>query len=310
MKKKLFFIFNPKAGKAQIKNRLLEIVDMFTKCGYDVIAYPTQHEQDAYEQVKARADEMDVIVCCGGDGTLSEVVSGLMRAKVRPPLGYIPAGSTNDFANSLVIPKNFAKATAAIAEGRPYPCDIGKFNDDTFAYIAAFGAFTNVAYETEQTWKNALGHIAYVLEGARRIFDIKSYSLEIRANEQVYQDEYIYGMITNSKSVGGFKNLTGKHVELDDGLFEVILIKNPKNPLELNEIIASLVSGDDRSELIESFKAARIEVKSKQSLPWTLDGEFGGEHKEVTIINEKHAIEIILNPKSEKEAIPMKSINE
>lgn len=308
MKKKLLFIFNPKAGKAQIKNRLLEIVDMFTKCGFDVSIHPTQNSQDAYEQVMTRASEVDMIVCCGGDGTLNEVVSGLMALDKRPPLGYIPAGSTNDFARSLEIPRDFAKATAAIAEGKPFPCDIGRFNEDTFAYIAAFGAFTDVAYQTEQTWKNALGHIAYVLEGARRIFDIKSYALEITVNGEIYKDKYIFGMITNSKSVGGFKNLTGKHVQLDDGLFEVVLIRWPKNPLELNEIIASLVSGDDKTELIDSFKAAELEIKSKESLPWTLDGEFGGEHKEVTIKNEKHAIEIVLNPKSRKAEIPMKSV--
>lgn len=308
MKKKLFFIFNPTAGKAQIKNRLLEIVDMFTKCGYDVIAYPTQSERDAYEQVKGRASEVDLVVCCGGDGTLNEVVSGLMEVTKRPPLGYIPSGSTNDFATSLAIPKDFIKATAAIVEGKPYPCDIGRFNEDTFVYIAAFGAFTDVAYQTEQIWKNALGHIAYVLEGARRIFDIKSHSLKIEANGQIYHDEYIYGMITNSKSVGGFKNLTGKHVELDDGLFEVVLIRQPKNPLELNEIITSLVSSSDDTELIDSFKTDKIKIESKTKLSWTLDGEFGGDHREVNIVNEKHAIEILLNPKSKKESIPMKSV--
>ena len=310
MKKKLFFVFNPTAGKAQIKNRLLEIVDLFTKCGYDVLAHPTQNELDAYEQVRARAKDVDMIVCCGGDGTLNEVVSGLMKIDKRPPLGYIPSGSTNDFATSLAIPKDFRKATTAIAEGTPYPCDIGRFNGDTFVYVAAFGAFTNVAYETEQTWKNALGHIAYILEGARSIFNIKSYPLEIEANGEIYKDEYIYGMITNSKSVGGFKNLTGKHVKLDDGLFEVVLIRNPKNPLELNEIVTSLLSGDDKSELIDSFKTDKIVISGEQALSWTLDGEFGGEHHAVTIVNEKHAIEIVLNPRNKKENIPMKSVNE
>ena len=301
MKKKLFFVFNPTAGKAQIKNRLLEIVDTFTKCGYDVIAHPTQNECDAFEQVKEMASEVDLIVCSGGDGTLNEVVSGLMKCEVRPPLGYIPAGSTNDFASSLAIPKNFAKATKAIVEGQPYPCDIGEFNDDTFAYIAAFGAFTDVAYQTEQVWKNAFGHIAYVLEGARRIFDIKSYPLTIEVDGQTYKDDYIYGMVTNSKSVGGFKMLTGKHVKMDDGLFEVVFIRQPKNPIELSEIITSLGNGDDKTELIDSFKTSKIKIKSKQKLPWTLDGEFGGEHKEVTITNNKHALEIILKPKNKTE---------
>jgi len=297
MNKKLFFIFNPKAGKAQIKNQIGDIIDIFVKYGYSVCVRPTQDVHDAYEQCKLMADKVDMIVCSGGDGTLNEVVSGLMAVDVRPPLGYIPAGSTNDFASSLAIPKGFAKATRAIVEGAPFPCDIGRFNQDVFAYVAAFGVFTDVAYQTEQVWKNALGHIAYVLEGVKRLFDIKSYALRITADNQVYQGDYMYGMITNSKSVGGFKNLTGKNVKLDDGLFEVTLIKTPKNPLELNEIITSLVSRDDKTELIDSFKTAKLTIASCQIIPWTLDGEFGGEHKEVTITNEKHAIEIMLQAK-------------
>ena len=310
MKKKLFFVFNPKAGKAQIKNRLLDVVDIFTKCGYDVIAHPTQGMQDAYEQSKAMASKVDLVVCCGGDGTLNEVVSGLMEAKKRPALGYIPAGSTNDFARSLAIPRNFAKATAAIVEGKAYPCDMGDLNGGTFAYIAAFGAFTDVAYQTDQKWKNALGHMAYLLEGARRIFNIKSYLLTIEANGNIYKGDYIFGMITNSKSVGGFKNLTGKYVALDDGLFEVIFVRRPKNPLELNEIISSLISAEDNTELIDSFKTAELNINCKKEIPWTLDGEFGGNHKDVIIKNEKHAIKIMLNPKDKKDIIPMRSIEE
>jgi len=307
MNKTIFFVFNPKAGKAQIKNRLLEIIDMFTKSGYEVIAHPTQHEQDAYEQIKARGVDTDLIVCYGGDGTLNEVVSGIMATDKKIPLGYIPAGSTNDFARSLAIPRDFVKATAAIAEGQAYPCDMGRFNDSTFAYIAAFGAFTDVAYQTEQVWKNTLGHLAYVLEGARRIFDLKPYELEIEANGHIYKDKYIYGMVTNSKSVGGFKNFNGADVKLDDGLFEVAFIRFPKNPLELNEILASLVSNNVDSELIDSFKTSKMKIKGKESISWTLDGEFGGEHTEVTITNERHAIDIILNPKNGK--IPLEIIS-
>ena len=308
MSKKLLFIFNPKAGKAQIKNRLLDIIDMFTKCGFTVIAHPTQGVRDAYEQCKLMMNQVDMIVCSGGDGTLNEVVSGVMKGNKRPPIGYIPAGSTNDFANSLAIPRDLIRATRAIIEGNPYPCDIGRFNDDTFAYIAAFGLFTDVAYQTDQTLKNVLGHMAYVLEGVKRIFDIKSYFLKIEADGKEYEDEYIYGMITNSKSVGGFKNLTGKDVALDDGLFEVILIHKPKNPLELNEIISSLVAGYDNTDLIDSFKATKIKIECVQKIPWTLDGEFGGDHACVTIVNNKHAVEIILNPRNKKIAIPMSSV--
>ena len=169
MKKRLLFIFNPKSGKAQIKNKLCEIIDTFVKGGYEVVAHPTQGAGDAYEKTKELAPEMDLVVCSGGDGTLDEVVSGLMECEERIPLGYIPAGSTNDFANSLDIPKNMEKAAKDIIEGKLYSCDVGVFNKRHFIYIAAFGIFTDVSYETDQHLKNVLGHLAYLLEGSKRI---------------------------------------------------------------------------------------------------------------------------------------------
>ncbi|MBS6194824.1 MAG: YegS/Rv2252/BmrU family lipid kinase [Clostridiales bacterium] len=295
MSKKLLFIFNPRSGKEQIRTKLMDIVDIFVKGGYQVIIHPTQGPKDGSEVAKKMAGEVDLIVCSGGDGTLDEIVTGLMEIKSEIPIGYIPAGSTNDFANSLDIPKDMVEAAKAIVNGRVESLDVGSFNEDTFVYIAAFGLFTDVSYQTSQNLKNILGHLAYVMEGAKRIFDVKTYWLKAEANGEIYEGEYIYGMITNSHSVGGFKNLTGQNVEMNDGLFEVTLIKKPKNPLELNEIIASMLNAYDNTELIDAFKTDSLVIHSLEPIPWTLDGEFGGDHDEVKIENKMQALNIFIN---------------
>ena len=297
MKKRMLFVFNPKAGKGRIKMHLLDIVDIFNKGGYEVIIRATQGPKDAYEQVKEYADQVDLIACSGGDGTLDEVVTGIVEVGSQTPIGYIPAGSTNDFANSLFMPKSMTAAASMIMEEQIYHCDIGKFNNQTFAYVAAFGLFTNVSYETDQHMKNILGHLAYLLEGSKRIWNVPTYWIKVEANGETFEGEYIYGMVTNAKSVGGFKNLPGQDVRLDDGLFEVTLIKRPKNPLELNEIIASLLMQEDHTDLIDSFKTDRIIIESNQEISWTLDGEYGGDHGYVCIEARKHAMELVLNNK-------------
>lgn len=295
MKKKLLFVFNPHSGKGQIKTKLFDIVDIMVKAGYEVTIHPTQNREDALYIVKEDAKNYDLIVCCGGDGTLDETVTGMMQSEVKVPIGYIPAGSTNDFANSLKIPKSILKATEVAVDGSTFPCDIGYFNEDSFVYVAAFGIFTEVSYQTSQEMKNIFGHAAYILEGVKRLNEITAYKLRVEYENKVWEDEFIYGMITNSTSVGGFKNLTGKNVLLDDGVFEVTLIRKPKNLAELNGIIFSLTSQkDDDTELIDSFKAESVKFYSEQIIPWTLDGEFGGNHKEVEIRNLHKALEIMV----------------
>lgn len=293
-KKKLLFVFNPFSGKGQIKNKLMNIVDQFVKNGYEVTVYPTQKPQDAMELVRQEAGRFSLVVCSGGDGTLDEVVSGMMQRECKVPIGYIPAGSTNDFAGSLKIPKNMDKAAQAVMSGVPFACDVGSFNGEYFVYIAAFGLFTDVSYATRQELKNRIGHIAYIIEGVKRIASIQSFHLKISAGEQEIEDEFIYGMITNSTSAGGFKNITGKNVKLDDGMFEVTLIRMPKNPMELNEIIASLTNLIDDTELIYTFKTDYMKVKSLEKVSWTLDGEYGGEHLEAVIENQRQAVEIMV----------------
>ena len=294
MGKRLLFIFNPKAGKGKIKTHLLSIIDIFNKNGYEVIAHATQASRDAYEKALQYADQVDLIVCSGGDGTLDEVVTGIMEKGSDVPVGYIPAGSTNDFANSLFMPRQPVKAALNIMEEQLYNCDIGRFNRQTFAYVAAFGLFTDVSYQTDQNMKNILGHAAYLLEGVKRLFDIKSYHIRLKTDELVDEDDYIYGMVTNSRSVGGFKNLTGKNVDMNDGLFEVTLVKMPKNPLELQEIISALTSAVDNTDLVHSFKSGYLEIDCDEEIPWTLDGEYGGEHNHVEIENRHKALHLYL----------------
>lgn len=301
MKKKVLFVLNPCSGKARIKNYLLDIVDTMVKAAYEVTIYPTQKQGDAMEKIQEAAGEYDLVVCSGGDGTLDEVVTGMMTGHVKVPLGYIPAGSTNDFAVSLGIPKDMGKAAAAAVSGNPFACDIGAFNENFFVYVAAFGLFTEVPYKTSQEWKNVLGHAAYILEGAKHLYDIPSYMMEVQYDNIRLQDEFIFGMISNSTSVGGFKGMTGKDVLLDDGLFEVTLIKKPRNPIELNEIIASLINLVDDTDMVYSFKTGEVCFRSREDISWTLDGEFGGNHREVSVQNLCKCIQIMIPQNQRKE---------
>lgn len=305
--KRLLFIYNPHAGKELLKPKLSDIIDIFVKAGYEVLAYPTQSYRDAYRKVSEYdSDEYDLVVCSGGDGTIDEVVTGMMQRDKRDPIGYIPTGTTNDFANSLHIPKGLLRAADNAVNGTLFPCDVGKFNDDIFVYIAAFGLFTDVSYQTKQEMKNVLGHLAYVLEGTKRLFNVPSYRIKVTYDGETLEDEFIFGMVTNSRSVGGFRNMIGKQVVFDDGLFEVTLIKTPKNPLALQEIVASLLIEQVDTKHMYSFKTGRITFESLEEIPWTLDGEFGGAHDEVTVENlnrqlrimvpEEHIRELMSNP--------------
>lgn len=290
-KKKMLFIYNPRAGKAKIRSNLLDIIDIFAKAGYEVTAYPTQAKGDGrIAVIERKIGYYDLVVCSGGDGTLDEVVTGMMQCEKKIPIGYVPAGSTNDFANSLHIPKNMIDAAQVIVEGKTFGCDIGTFNDDIFVYIAAFGIFTEVSYETSQDIKNILGHMAYILEGMRRLASIKSYRMKIESDELTVEGEFLFGMVTNSTSVGGFKRITGKYVQLDDGEFEVTLIKMPNNPMELNMIMAALINRNINTDCMYCFKAKALSITSEEEVAWTLDGEFGGEHRIVEIRNQRQAL--------------------
>lgn len=293
--KKMLLILNPKAGKGQIKNHLLQIVDTFIKGGYEVTIYVTQSEGDAMRVTRDRKEKFDLIVCCGGDGTLDEVVTGMVKSGKSVPIGYIPAGSTNDFANSLGIPRNMQKAAQNIIEGKAFACDIGSFNRDVFVYVAAFGLFTDVSYGTGQEMKNVLGHMAYVLEGMKRLTTIQSYTMRFYYEDTVIEGDFVFGMITNSVSVGGFKKITGKNVELNDGQLEVTLIRRPTSALALNQLISALIEKDPENELIYWFKTSKLRIESDEPVAWTRDGEFGGNHKEVLIEDYKESMQIMVH---------------
>lgn len=297
--KKLLFVYNPRAGKEMLKPRLSDVLDIFVKAGYEVTVHPTQAYRDAYYQIKEyEVGKYDLIACSGGDGTIDEVATGMMKrremGKDVVPVGYIPAGTTNDFAKSLHIPRKPLAAADNAVKGVPFPCDIGKFNDSVFVYIAAFGIFTDVSYETDQAVKNVLGHMAYILEGAKRIFNIPSYKIKVEHDGEAIEDEFIFGMVTNSRSVGGFSNMVGKNIVFDDGLFEVTLIKTLKNPIALQEIIAALLIEQVDTKHMYTFKTKKITFDSVEEIPWTLDGEFGGEQDYVEIENAQKAMEIMV----------------
>ncbi len=294
MSKRLLFIFNPRSGRGQIRTYLADIVDIMVKAGYDVTIYTTQSQGDAEVKAAAEAKNYDLIVCSGGDGTLDEVVSGVMQSDIKVPIGYIPAGSTNDFGSSLGIDKDMLHAADISVNGRKFPCDIGYFNGGSFVYVAAFGIFTEVSYATSQDLKNSLGHVAYILEGAKQLLDIPSFRMQVEYEGNSIYEEFIYGMVTNSESVGGFKGLISDQVGLDDGIFEVTLVKMPKNPFEVNEILSYIAGINRETSMVLHFQTSEIKFSGPESVPWTLDGEFGGEHKEVEIRNCHHALEIMV----------------
>ena len=308
--KKMLFLFNMKSGKGMIRSRLGEILDIFVKGGYQVTAHPTQSYKDAEKITAEEAGEYDIVVCSGGDGTLDEVVTGMMKRQEKRPIGYIPAGSTNDFGNTLGINKKMEDAAWDIIQGTPFACDIGSFNDDFFVYIAAFGAFTDVSYETKQEVKNVLGHLAYIIEGMKRLPSLKAYQMTIWHEDHEVSGKFLYGMITNSDSVGGFKHIVGKNVKLNDGVFEVVLVKEPKSPLDFQSIITSIIMRDiEHNERIITFKTDKLIIESEKDIPWTLDGEFGGKHKKVEIINQKQAVQILVNEKKNQERLEKKLDN-
>ncbi len=291
--KNLLFIVNPSAGRKHIKGKLFDIVDLFVKADYNVRVYPTQAKQDATRIVCEEGWLYDLIVCAGGDGTLDEVVAGCMKCGCDTPIGYIPSGTTNDFARSLGIPKDPMRAANRIVKYHPQPIDIGSFNGDCFVYVAAFGAFSAVSYSTPQEYKNHLGHMAYILEGIRSVPSLTSYHMKVEYDGNIIEDDFLIGMITNSLTVGGFPNPNSKIAQLDDGMFEALLVKYPTNPIDLQATVTAYLMGEFNPEYMYQFKARKISVDSPETVAWTLDGEFGGNVTYAEVQNMQHAIQII-----------------
>ncbi|MBO4610244.1 MAG: YegS/Rv2252/BmrU family lipid kinase [Lachnospiraceae bacterium] len=291
--KKMLFIYNPKAGRGRIREELADILDIFASAGYEITIYPTRKNGDAEKVAAERESDFNIVVCSGGDGTLDETVRGMMKNEYRTPLGYIPAGSTNDFGGSLALPKDMLKSADIIIHGKNKAVDVGLFNNEAFVYVAAFGAFTEVSYSTDQDMKNAIGHSAYLLEGMKSFTKIKPCHMIIEHDGETIEGNFIYGMVTNSNSVGGIKGITGENVNLADGLFEVNLIKEITTVIEFQKLFNALASGNyGLSENIVSFTSGHINFTSEKKVAWTLDGENGGKHDKVEILNVKQAIDI------------------
>ena len=288
---KTLFIYNPHAGHMQIKYNLYDVINSLSKGFDDLNVYASTKQKDIINYLNINGSKYDLVIVSGGDGSLSETINGIMPLDKKPGIGYIPAGSTNDYAASLKLSKDMDKCAKQIIEHKDIKqIDIGKFNNDYFVYIAAFGAFTEVAYSTSQDAKNAIGHLAYILNGITSLSKIKTYKLKIDTDKEECEDNYIYGMITNSLSVGGLYSLNSRNVKLDDGLFEVMLIKAPKDLLELEEITAYLINPKLKTNLVQTFKTKSITIETKEKMPWTLDGEYGGSPNKVQIANLNKAI--------------------
>lgn len=310
--KNIYYIVNLSSGKSAIGSKLGNVIDIFTKNGFETTVYSTQEKGDAIGVAESACNSgnYDYIVCSGGDGTLSEVIEGVLSSGKDIPIGYIPSGSTNDFGKGIGIPMNIEKAAENFTKRKTIRCDIGRCNNKTFTYIAAFGAFTDISYETPQKIKNILGHVAYILNGMVKVGKIANASARMRVDyidadgeEISIKGEFIYGMVTNSSSVGGFLSLND--FLYDDGTFEVTLIRKPSNIVELSRIVASLnnISMESERHSFVSFRASKVRftVLDDKKVPWTLDGEYGGSEKVHEIVNLKQAVKfVVADPPKEK----------
>lgn len=296
--KNLLLIMNPCAGTKKANKYLTDVLVLFGKHKYQSTVYLTEGTGDAKEYAKKYAKDYDLVVAIGGDGTFNEVVSGVLKSGTDVNIGYIPAGSTNDFANSLKLSKNILKAAEDIMEGTVRQLDIGSFNGRIFSYVASFGVFTEASYTTPQNVKNILGHLAYALEGVKDIANLKSKHLRFVADGEVVEDDFIFGAICNSTSVGGVINLDPKIVDLSDGLFELLFIRLPKDLFELNEILLALSSKKYNTKMITFLSAKSITVETAEEINWTLDGEFAYGEEIIKVENLNRAINFIVNKKN------------
>ncbi|MCL1914749.1 MAG: YegS/Rv2252/BmrU family lipid kinase [Eubacteriaceae bacterium] len=292
MAKRLLFIINPYAGKGDIKNKIIDIIELFIRFGIQVSVHISQRPNEIADVIAQREDCFDIIAACGGDGTLSETINGVMRLKNKPVIGFLPTGTTNDMADSLSLPKTLMEAAYVITENHTMKVDIGVFNNRHFMYAAAFGAFTQVPYITNQAAKNVLGRAAYFFEGIRSLPKIRPMHVVYKVGNELFDEEVVLGMATNSSSVGGMSFITAKDFSLADGLLEVTLVKPPKKWSEGQQIINSILTLDleEAPDVVKSFKTEQISFNFDISVPWTTDGEYAGSHTKVDIGIKKESL--------------------
>ena len=296
MEQRVLLMVNPMAGRQKIRNELLYVVDTLTKAGYETIIYTTQGKDATRDLLAEKDSQFDRVICCGGDGTFNEILSATMHWNKRPILGYIPAGTTNDFAAGVKLPSDIREAAVNIVRGTPHTVDAGLFNTSYFSYVASFGAFTETSYSTPQNFKNALGHLAYILEGIKEIPAFTSYTVCVEADGQIYKDSYIFGAVSNARSVGGILKISDSLVDLNDGVFEVMMIKMPKTLMDLSAIVTSLTSLNPLKydpSMFLFLQTKELKITFEQEMVWSLDGERVSGGKEARIACIKDAFKIL-----------------
>ncbi len=291
--KEMLFILNPRAGTKKANKMLADILNIFNRADYAVQVYITAGPKDAISAVKRFASGKDMVVCCGGDGTFNETVTGLMEAGLDIPIGYIPAGSTNDFANSLKLPTDPIAAAERIVNGTPEQLDVGKFGDRYFSYVASFGAFTKASYATPQNVKNALGHTAYLLEGIHELSQIRKTRMRFQLGDEVLEDDYLFGAVCNSTSIGGILTIDPNQVDMGDGVFEVLLVRAPRELSEIAECIMAVQKQQYNCRMMTFRSAKDVRISASADIPWTLDGEKEPGQNEISVTNLHHAIRLI-----------------
>lgn len=295
MNRKIMILMNPKAGKGSAKSALFTICDRFCALQDEVHVYVTQHKEHAITLSRSLGSHYDILICIGGDGTWNEVINGVLACEVQPDLAYLPTGTVNDFASSLKMSKNPSKLMDQIEAYTPFQCDIGYFNHQRyFTYVAAFGLFTDVSYSTPQASKNTFGKIAYYLEGIKQLASIPRYHIKLHVNGEIIEDDYIFGCISNSKYVAGFTTASTKNAQMDDGLLEILMIRTPNNPLDVQVIIAALLRREVNHDWMYFTTAAALSIESTEEIPWTLDGEDGGSTTVAEIENKNKAVTILV----------------
>ena len=294
MKKKAVLIMNPVSGMKIGKRFLADIIYLFAQNGYETLCLMTQARGDGEALALEHAEGADLIVCIGGDGTFTEVASGVVRAGKGTPIGYIPAGSTNDFASSLHLPHDVMQAAQTIIDGKVHTYDMCRFGDRYFSYVASFGAFTRASYAAPQNLKNLFGHAAYILEGIRELSSVKSEHIVAQLDDgRVFEDYYLFGGICNSTSVGGVISLDPKIVDMNDGLFEMLLVKTPHSTIELTECLRAITEQDYNSPMLEMCSLSHVKVTSAYPIDWSLDGEHVRHEGSIEIYNVPNAITLL-----------------
>ena len=292
--KKLLMIVNPRAGRNKSRGPLCDAAAIFSQAGYLLSIHNTTAQPGDAASAAASAGDYDMVAAVGGDGTLNEVVSGLMTLEHPPLLGYLPRGSTNDFASSLHLSGKPAEAAAGMVSGVPRRLDVGRWNGRYFVYVASFGAFTRSSYTATQAAKNALGHFAYILEGMKDLNSLRPYRVKLTADGEALDGEYLFGAVCNSTSIGGLMKLDAERVVLDDGKFELLLIPNPRTPADLQNLVVALLNQEYDSEGLVFRHVSAIHLETEEELPWSLDGEYAPSLPAVDIENRCQALEMLL----------------